>query len=144
MVFATAMDAATRATELPPVLAAGWQMVEGREALVKEYKFANFVESWQWMSSVALASEKLNHHPEWKHNYDTVEVIWSTHDDTDLSIRNDSQLKADHSVTPKAFIASKWGGHCDIALSLRDIKMAKWCDDAFKIFEKAGKKDASS
>jgi len=110
MVLATAMDAATRSTELPPLQEAGWSMVEGREALVKTYKFASFNECWQWMSSVALRSEQLNHHPEWSHNYDKVEVIWSTHDDT--------------------------------ALSSRDVTMAKWCDAAFKIFEKKNEEKA--
>jgi len=144
MQFATAMDAATRATELPPVMAAGWKMVEGREALVKTYKFANFNECWQWMSAVALAAEKLNHHPEWSNSYDTVEVIWSTHDDTDLSIRNDTMLKENQSEKPKAFIYEKWCSHQDINLSDRDIKMAKWCDEAFKPFDKPAAQKESS
>jgi 4a-hydroxytetrahydrobiopterin dehydratase len=49
------------------------------------------------MSRVALAAEKLDHHPEWRNVYKTVEVRLSTHDaggltdlDFDLARRMDS------------------------------------------------------
>lgn len=59
---------------------AGWSMVEGRDAIAKTYVFTNFVEAFGFMAKVALVAEKLDHHPEWRNVYRTVEVTLSTHD----------------------------------------------------------------
>ena len=40
------------------------------------------------MSSVALAAEKLSHHPEWFNVYNKVDITWSTHDCSGLSKRD--------------------------------------------------------
>lgn len=58
----------------------GWSMVEGRDAIAKTYVFTNFVEAFGFMAKVALVAEKLDHHPEWRNVYRTVEVTLSTHD----------------------------------------------------------------
>ena len=47
------------------LLANGWEMVEGRDAIHKTFVFANFIEAFGFMSRAALWAEKLNHHPEW-------------------------------------------------------------------------------
>ena len=65
--------------------AAGWEMVEGRDAVRKTYTFANFVEAFGFMTRAALWAEKLNHHPEWSNVYKTVEVTLTTHDVDGLS-----------------------------------------------------------
>ena len=44
------------------------------------YRFKDFVHAFGWMSSAALVAESLNHHPEWKNVYNTVEVELTTHD----------------------------------------------------------------
>jgi 4a-hydroxytetrahydrobiopterin dehydratase len=74
-----------RAEALPPLEAAGWVRVEGRDAIAKTYRFANFVEAFGWMTQAALWAEKLNHHPEWSNVYKTVEVTLTTHDAGGLS-----------------------------------------------------------
>ncbi len=76
---------AERATELAPLLDAGWQMVEGRDAMTKTYVFRNFVEAFGFMTRAALWAEKWNHHPEWFNVYKTVDVTLSTHDAGGLS-----------------------------------------------------------
>ena len=43
----------------------GWELVEGREAIAKTFKFADFNEAFGFMSRVALKAEAMNHHPEW-------------------------------------------------------------------------------
>lgn len=58
----------------------GWAPVEGRDALKKTFKFKSFNEAWGFMSRVALAAEKLNHHPEWFNVYNRVRVQLTTHD----------------------------------------------------------------
>jgi len=68
------------AAELP-----GWDPVEGRDALKKTFKFKSFNEAWGFMSRVALAAEKLNHHPEWFNVYNRVEITLTTHDCDGLS-----------------------------------------------------------
>ena len=74
-----------RQQDLPPLLAKGWDVVEGRDAIVKEFKFANFIAAFGWMSQVAIIAEKMNHHPEWFNVYNRVSVTLSTHDVGGLS-----------------------------------------------------------
>jgi 4a-hydroxytetrahydrobiopterin dehydratase len=56
----------------------GWRLESGK--LQREYRFANFVEAFGFMSSVALVAEAMDHHPEWFNVYRTVRVELSTHD----------------------------------------------------------------
>jgi 4a-hydroxytetrahydrobiopterin dehydratase len=58
----------------------GWSAAEGRDAIVKTFKFADFNAAWGFMTRVALAAEKLDHHPEWFNVYNRVEVLLATHD----------------------------------------------------------------
>jgi 4a-hydroxytetrahydrobiopterin dehydratase len=58
----------------------GWSTVSGRDALAKTFRFVDFNAAFGWMTRVALAAEKLDHHPEWFNVYDRVEVVLSTHD----------------------------------------------------------------
>lgn len=56
----------------------GWSLRDGK--LHREFKFADFVAAFGFMSSAALVAEKMNHHPEWSNVYDTVVVDLTTHD----------------------------------------------------------------
>jgi len=58
----------------------GWSAAEGRDAIVKTFKFADFNTAFGWMTRVALAAEKLDHHPEWFNVYSRVDVLLATHD----------------------------------------------------------------
>jgi len=58
----------------------GWSLAEGREAIVKRFKFEDFAAAFGFMAGAALAAEKMDHHPEWSNVYDTVEVTLTTHD----------------------------------------------------------------
>ncbi len=69
---------------LPEVLP-GWAPVEGRDALKKTFQFKTFNQAWGFMNRVALAAEKLNHHPEWFNVYNRVEITLTTHDCGGLS-----------------------------------------------------------
>ena len=57
-----------------------WSIDAGETALSRTFKFADFSEAFGFMSRAALAAEKLDHHPEWKNVYRTVEVRLTTHD----------------------------------------------------------------
>jgi len=71
------------------LIAAGWQMVEGRDAIRKTFVFKNFVDAFGFMTRAALWAEKWNHHPEWSNVYKTVDVVLTTHDINGLSDLDD-------------------------------------------------------
>ena len=58
----------------------GWQPMAERDAIRKQFRFADFNAAFGWMARVALMAEKLDHHPEWSNVYNRVEVVLSTHD----------------------------------------------------------------
>lgn len=74
-----------RAAALADLAAAGWAETPGRDAITKTYLFRDFSEAFGWMARVALAAEKLDHHPEWFNVYRKVEVTLSTHDSGGLT-----------------------------------------------------------
>ena len=60
--------------DVPP----GWELVDG--ALHRELVFADFVEAFGFMSSVALVAQGLDHHPDWSNSWNRVVVDLSSHD----------------------------------------------------------------
>ena len=72
-------------TALEPLFAAGWERVEGRDAIHKQFKFRNFVDAFGFMTRAAIWAEKWNHHPEWSNVYNRVHVVLTTHDVDGLS-----------------------------------------------------------
>lgn len=66
----------------------GWAEIAGRDAIKKNFQFRTFAEAWGFMSKVALAAEKMDHHPEWFNVYNKVEITLSTHDAGGLSKRD--------------------------------------------------------
>jgi len=91
------LAAEARADALAPLLATGWAMTPGRDAIRKEYEFKNFVEAFGWMTRAALHAEKLDHHPEWSNVWNRVDVTLITHDCdglSDLDIRLAKRLDA--------------------------------------------------
>jgi 4a-hydroxytetrahydrobiopterin dehydratase len=56
----------------------GWNIKDGK--LAKSFKFNNFVKAFGFMTQVAIEAEKMNHHPDWRNVYNSVEVYLVTHD----------------------------------------------------------------
>jgi len=80
------LDEAARealATELPE-----WHMAEGRDALVRRFRFRDFSQAWGFMARVALLAEAQDHHPEWSNVYNRLEITLTTHDAGGLSARD--------------------------------------------------------
>jgi 4a-hydroxytetrahydrobiopterin dehydratase len=73
------LDQAALSAAMPPLAATGWRLGEGGRSLAKTFTFRDFSQAFGWMTRVALAAEKLDHHPEWKNVYKTVEVVLATH-----------------------------------------------------------------
>ena len=63
----------------------GWEMVTGRAAIEKHFKFKNFNQAFAFMTRVAMKAEKMDHHPEWFNVYNRVKVTLATHDVDGLS-----------------------------------------------------------
>ncbi len=55
----------------------GWSLENGK--LRRDFKFANFVEAFGFMTSAAIEAEKMDHHPEWSNVYNKVSVHLVTH-----------------------------------------------------------------
>jgi 4a-hydroxytetrahydrobiopterin dehydratase len=55
----------------------GWTVVEGR--LHVELEFADFNEAFGFMARVALAAERLDHHPDWSNSWNRVTIDIVSH-----------------------------------------------------------------
>jgi len=75
-----------------------WKEVPGRDAIQRSLKFADFTQAWGFMTKVALAAEKADHHPEWSNVYNRVEIVLSTHDAGGLSDKDVALAKFIDSV----------------------------------------------
>lgn len=60
-----------------------WDLSAGK--LHRELTFSDFVEAFSFMSAVALAAEKTDHHPEWSNVYNRVVIDLVTHDPTGIT-----------------------------------------------------------
>ncbi len=68
-----------------------WTVASGRDAIERALKFPDFNAAWGFMTSVALAAEKMDHHPEWSNVWNRVDILLSTHDAGGLT-RKDIEL----------------------------------------------------
>jgi 4a-hydroxytetrahydrobiopterin dehydratase len=59
---------------------ANWTKDQNRDAITREFVFPDFNRAFAFMTQVALAAEKADHHPEWSNVYNKVRVTLTTHD----------------------------------------------------------------
>jgi 4a-hydroxytetrahydrobiopterin dehydratase len=69
----------------------GWSVVDGN--LHRVFEFDDFTHAFGFMTRVALAAEKMDHHPDWSNSWNKVTVDLSTHSAGGLT-RNDFDLAA--------------------------------------------------
>lgn len=60
--------------------------------LVKEFQFKDFTEAFAFLTKIALAAEKQNHHPEIFNVYNKVKISLQTHDAGDIVTEKDHKL----------------------------------------------------
>lgn len=60
--------------------------------LYRKFQFKNFSEAFAFMTRVALAAEKMDHHPKWTNEYNQLEIWLSTHDAGDAVTEKDKKL----------------------------------------------------
>jgi 4a-hydroxytetrahydrobiopterin dehydratase len=65
-----------------------WKAAEGREAITRSIVFRSFNEAFGFITRIALAAERLDHHPEWFNVYNRVEIVLTTHDASGLTDRD--------------------------------------------------------
>jgi 4a-hydroxytetrahydrobiopterin dehydratase len=66
----------------------GWKEDAGRDAIAKEFRFADFNQAFAFMTQIALKAERMDHHPEWSNVYNRVSVSLSTHECGGVSQRD--------------------------------------------------------
>ncbi len=66
----------------------GWRVAPDGDSIEKSFQFADFNAAWGFMTQVALQAERLDHHPEWRNVYGTVDIALSTHDCGGVSERD--------------------------------------------------------
>jgi len=71
-----------------------WDFDEARDALTRQFVFADFSEAFGFMTRVALLADKADHHPEWSNIYNRVDILLTTHDAGGLSARDVAMAKA--------------------------------------------------
>ena len=57
----------------------GWSLSADGIAIEKTFAFKGFNAAFGFMTRVAMAAERANHHPEWSNVYNRVTVRWTTH-----------------------------------------------------------------
>jgi 4a-hydroxytetrahydrobiopterin dehydratase len=55
----------------------GWSLVKGN--LHRIFKFKDFRQAFGFMKRVAVAADRMNHHPDWSNAYNKVTIDLSTH-----------------------------------------------------------------
>jgi 4a-hydroxytetrahydrobiopterin dehydratase len=55
----------------------GWTIESGK--LHRVFEFKDFVQAFSFMTAVALAAEKMDHHPDWSNGWNKVTVDLVTH-----------------------------------------------------------------
>ncbi len=82
-----------------------WTHDTARGAIRREFRFADFNEAFGFMTRIALAAERADHHPEWFNVYNRVELTLTTHDCQGLSQRDIDLAR----LADRAFEATKGG-----------------------------------
>ena len=65
---------------------------EKNNKLHKKFEFKDFSEAFSFMTKVALAAEKMDHHPKWINEYNKLEMWLSSHDAGDVVTEKDKKL----------------------------------------------------
>ncbi|MFY7964337.1 MAG: 4a-hydroxytetrahydrobiopterin dehydratase [Chitinophagaceae bacterium] len=67
-----------------------WENINNK--LYQKFTFNDFADAFAFMTRVAMAAEKANHHPLWTNVWNTVEIWLSTHDAGDIVTEKDEDL----------------------------------------------------
>ncbi len=73
--------------------------------LQQTFVFADFTQAFAFMTEVAFAAEKANHHPNWSNVYNTVVIQLTTHDAGNIVTEKDHHLAKNIDAIAKKYFA---------------------------------------
>ena len=66
-----------------------WRFDAARGGTIeREFRFDDFRQAFGFMTQIALAAERHDHHPEWSNVYNKVKIVFTTHDAGGLSMKD--------------------------------------------------------
>lgn len=65
-----------------------WRYDGAAKAIRRSFRFADFQAAFAFMTRVALAAERADHHPEWSNVWNRVDVALTTHDAGGVTARD--------------------------------------------------------
>jgi 4a-hydroxytetrahydrobiopterin dehydratase len=78
----------------------GWTFDAERNGIARRFTFADFPAAFAFMTRVALAAEKADHHPEWSNVWNKVDILLSTHSDGGVTAKDVALAKAIEASLP--------------------------------------------
>ena len=87
----------------------GWSYAAEARAIRRRFVFRDFSEAFGFMSRVALAAEKADHHPDWSNSWNKVEIALTTHSAGGVTARDLSLAAAIDAIAGSLALAP--GGH---------------------------------
>ena len=80
-----------------------WQRGDERGGTLRRtFRFADFAQAFGFMTQVALAAEKRDHHPEWSNVYARVDIVLTTHDAGGVTERDLDLARAIDAIAERA------------------------------------------
>ena len=66
----------------------GWIYDDARNGIARRFAFDDFSAAFAFMTRVALAAEKADHHPDWSNVWNRVDILLSTHSEGGVTARD--------------------------------------------------------
>jgi 4a-hydroxytetrahydrobiopterin dehydratase len=72
----------------------GWTWDEAGQAIRRRFRFRDFSEAFGFMTRVALAAEKADHHPDWSNGWNRVDIALTTHSEGGVTAKDVALARA--------------------------------------------------
>ena len=66
----------------------GWTLSDDGRSISRDFTFVDFAAAFGFMTRVALAAEKADHHPDWSNSWNRVSIRLTSHDAGGLTARD--------------------------------------------------------